>query len=115
LVGGINWKELSERLFIIYYFASSQSLFSGFRCCILKTFSAKNSIIHPSSKIWLPSNLIVGKSVAIGPETKIYNQGLIEIEVYGIESQGAHYDDTNLHVEAMSKYKKVGCHQNESD
>lgn len=39
----------------------------------------KGSIIYASSTVWLPRNLKIGSYTCIGPNTRVYNPGLIEI------------------------------------
>lgn len=80
---------------IIYnvFFRFSPKPFFSYRRFILILFRANvgsGVAIHPSVKIWLPSNLTVGDNVAIGPNVIIYNQGLIRINNRVIISQGAH-------------------------
>ncbi len=90
---------------VIYYslFRFSPVPLFSYRRFILRMFGAKigrGSAIYPSVEIWLPSNLDVSTGVAIGPKSKIYNQGGISIGKDAIISQGAYlcasthdYDD----------------------
>ena len=75
------------------FFRFSPTPFFQYRGYILRMFGAKigkRTAIYPTVKIWLPSNLIVGDEVALAPEVKVYNQGLIVIKNKAIVSQGAH-------------------------
>lgn len=74
-------------------FKFSPTPFFEYRSYILRMFGAKigkGTAIYPTVKIWLPSNLIVEDGVAIAPEVKVYNQGLIVIKNKAIISQGTH-------------------------
>ena len=51
---------------------------------------ASNVNVYPSVKIWLPSNLSIGKGSTLGPNVNVYNQGEIIICENVIVSQGAH-------------------------
>jgi len=64
-----------------------------YRSFLLRAFGAKvgkGCAVYPSVEIWLPSNLVLGDRVALGPAVKIYNQGAISIGDEVIISQGAH-------------------------
>lgn len=63
------------------------------RCSILRVFGAKigsDVRLYGSTKIWHPSNLIIGEDSIIGPRVHLYNQGHIEIGVGAVVSQDAH-------------------------
>lgn len=67
--------------------------FHGWRCFILRVFGAKigQSVrFYGSARVWLPSNLIIGNRVIVGPRVTLYNQGMIEIGNRTVISQGAH-------------------------
>jgi len=65
----------------------------AYRRKILNLLGAKlktGASVYPSVKIWYPPNLVMEEGASIGPEVKIYNQGLITIGRNAIVSQGAH-------------------------
>ena len=60
---------------------------------ILRAFGAHvgcGARVHGSAKVWLPSNLVLGERVLIGPGARIYNQGNIIIGAGSVISQRAH-------------------------
>ena len=80
-------------LFYTILFRFSPISIFRWRILILKIFGCQvewNSRVYPSAKIWLPSNLVVGKNSTIGPGVNVYNQGLITIGQEVIISQGSH-------------------------
>jgi putative colanic acid biosynthesis acetyltransferase WcaF len=68
-------------------------MFSRTRNLILRFFGADVSLkclIYPSSKIWAPWNLKIGKYSCIGPNTELYNKAPIVIGENAIVSQGVY-------------------------
>jgi len=71
----------------------ASGLFRKWRNLILKIFGAKvdfNSNIYSSVKIWLPSNLEIGKYSTLGPFVNCYNQGKVKIGNHTTISQNSH-------------------------
>lgn len=73
--------RLAWNIFYIFFFRPfSLPIFVCWRTFILKCWGArigKGSIVHASSKIWAPWNLVVGQRTCVGPHTIIYNPGRI--------------------------------------
>lgn len=79
--------------FYIFMFRYTPTPFFVYRSFLLKIFGANVSLksrVYPSAKIWLPSNLIMGIDSTLGPDSKIYNQGVVTISDSVIVSQGAY-------------------------
>jgi putative colanic acid biosynthesis acetyltransferase WcaF len=65
----------------------------GWRRFLLRIFGAAvapTATVYGSARIWLPSNLQLGRYVIIGPRTTVYNMSKIILEDYAVVSQGAH-------------------------
>ena len=65
----------------------------GWRAAVLRLFGAqigRRARVHASVRIWLPSNLQLGRNVLIGPGAILYNQGAIRIGDDTVVSQRAH-------------------------
>lgn len=65
----------------------------GWRNLLLRAFGArigKRVQIYPSVRIFLPSLLVIGDEVAIGPDTRLYNLGPLRIDTQATVSQGVH-------------------------
>ena len=63
------------------------------RNILLRMFGAKiplKSLVYPSCKIWAPWNLEIGEYSCVGPNTELYNRGLIVIKNNCVVSQGAY-------------------------
>jgi putative colanic acid biosynthesis acetyltransferase WcaF len=98
------------------YTPSNFKIFNYWRIFILKCFGAKinfNSLIYSSVKIWAPWNLEVGNYICIGPNVKIYNQGLIIIGNNVVISQNVHlcassHDYTKENFPLIIKPIKIG-------
>lgn len=97
--GGVNYslidkiKRLSWLFFNFFFFRYSPVFFHKYRVFVLKLFGAKidkGCRIYPSCNIWWPGHLVLGKKVALGPKSIIYNQGVISIGDRSIISQGAY-------------------------
>ncbi|WP_435234242.1 putative colanic acid biosynthesis acetyltransferase [Psychromonas sp. PT13] len=77
----------------ILFFKYSPVPFFSYRRLLINIFGgsiAKNVNIYPTTKIWLPSNLIMEQGSTLGPNVNVYNQGLISIGENSIISQGVH-------------------------
>lgn len=65
----------------------------GWRRLVLRAFGAtigRGARVHASVSIWLPSNLVLGEHVLIGPGARLYDQGAITIGAWSVVSQRAH-------------------------
>ena len=85
--------RLLWQTFYCLFFKYSPIPLHKYRAMVLNLFGAKiskDAKIYPSTKIWLPSNLKIGRGSSIGPNVNLYNQGQINIGNNTIISQGAH-------------------------
>ncbi|MCY0966945.1 hypothetical protein [Parathalassolituus penaei] len=79
-------------VYLLFFRFSPVSMFS-WRRMLLIWFGAKihsSARIYPSAKIWIPSNLSMGKDSTIGPAVNVYNQGRISLDERVIVSQYSH-------------------------
>lgn len=91
-----SYRNIIKRIIwlIIYYslFRYSPVFLFGWRNTVLRTAGAsvgKNSKIYPSTFIWAPWNLKMGRSSCLGPKVNCYNIDKLVIEDFCIISQGA--------------------------
>ncbi len=66
---------------------------NGWRRLILRAFGATvapGAVVYGSARIWLPSNLWIGRGSTIGAGAIVYNQGAITIGENSIISQRVH-------------------------
>jgi putative colanic acid biosynthesis acetyltransferase WcaF len=64
----------------------------AWRRFLLRLFGARigaGAKLYGSTRVWLPSNLTLGKGVLIGPRVRLYNQGTIIIGAHAVVSQDA--------------------------
>lgn len=82
-----GWYIINRTLFRLMV----TSLMKVPRNMLLRLFGAKIplvSLVYPSSRIWAPWNLSMGKYACIGPDTEIYNKAPISIGDHSVISQG---------------------------
>lgn len=81
--------------------------FNKWRCFVLRVFGAKigaESNVRASANIWAPWNLEIGQMTCIGPNTIIYNPGLIKlgnkvtISQYSYLCTATHDYESHLHT-----------------
>jgi len=69
------------------------ALFHPWRRFLLRLFGAKmgrRSDVRGSSRVWLPSQLVMADHALIGPRVLCYNQAMIKLGEHALVSQGAH-------------------------
>jgi putative colanic acid biosynthesis acetyltransferase WcaF len=60
---------------------------------LLRLFGAKlhpSAIVHGSTKVWWPGNLVMGQNASLGPGVHCYNIAPITLEAFATVSQRAH-------------------------
>lgn len=88
----------------------------GWRRFLLRVFGAAvapTAIVYGSARIWLPSNLQLGRNAIIGPRAIVYNMSKITLEDYAMVSQGTHlctgtHDIEDEHFQLKSRPIIIG-------
>jgi len=73
--------------------AWTPSPFHPWRNLLLRLFGAKldpTAIVHGSTVIWWPGNLVMGRNASMGPGVICYNVAPVTLEALAIVSQRAH-------------------------
>ena len=73
--------------------AWTPSPFHTWRNLLLRLFGAKldpTAIVHGSTVIWWPGNLVMGRNASMGPGVICYNVAPVTLEALAIVSQRAH-------------------------
>lgn len=87
-----KFKRLLWWFIYLIFFKFSPVPFFTYRRFILSLLGAdlgRNTMIYPSVKIWLPSNLAMKNGSTLGPRVNVYNQGKVSIGEDAIISQDA--------------------------
>lgn len=87
-------------------FKTSPVVFFSWRVLLLRIYGAQiknNCKIYPSTKVWIPSNLIIGSKVIIGPHVELYNVSKIFIDSEATISQYAHLCTASHNIESASR------------
>jgi len=77
----------------LLFAAWTPGMFRPWRSALLKLFGATigpRSDVKGSARIWLPSNLRMGRASVLAHRVNCYNQALIDIGDHVVVSQGAH-------------------------
>jgi putative colanic acid biosynthesis acetyltransferase WcaF len=88
------------------------------RRALLQLFGASmghKADVRGSSRVWLPSHLVMADHAVIGPNVTCYNQALITLGERALVSQGAHlcagtHDIDDAHFQLVAKPILIGAH-----
>jgi putative colanic acid biosynthesis acetyltransferase WcaF len=83
LIWGLAWMLLARW---------TPAILNSWRASLLKLFGAqigRGAVIHASSRVWLPRNLVMREFAAFGPGVDCYNMARVEVGAYAIVSQRA--------------------------
>jgi putative colanic acid biosynthesis acetyltransferase WcaF len=88
------------------------------RRALLQLFGARmghKADVRGSSRVWLPSHLVMADHAVIGPNVTCYNQAPITLGERALVSQGAHlcagtHDIDDAHFQLVAKPIFIGAH-----
>jgi len=88
------------------------------RRALLRLFGARmghRADVRGSSRVWLPSNLVMADHALIGPKVNCYNQAPITLGERALISQGAHlcagtHDIDQAHFPLVARPIRIGAH-----
>lgn len=88
------------------------------RRALLRLFGARmgrRADVRGSSRIWMPSNLVMADHALIGPNVNCYNQAPITLGERALISQGAHlcagtHDIDQAHFPLVARPIRIGAH-----